>query len=37
MELYPEDWQSLSKRIRLIARQLAEAGPIDILRKRGTG
>ncbi len=33
MELYPEDWQSLSKRIRLIARQLAEAGHIDILRK----
>jgi len=33
MELYPEDWQSLSKRIRLTARQLAEAGHIDILRK----
>ncbi len=33
MQLYPEDWQSLSKRIRLIARQLAEAGHIDILRK----
>lgn len=33
MELYPEDWQSLTKRIRLIARQLAEAGHIIILRK----
>lgn len=33
MELYPEDWQSLSKRIRLTARQLAEAGHIHILRK----
>ena len=33
MELYPEDWQSLTKRIRLIARQLTEAGHIIILRK----
>ena len=33
MELYPEDWQSLTKRIRLIARQLSEAGHIMILRK----
>lgn len=33
MELYPEAWQSLSKRIRLTARQLAEAGHIQILRK----
>ncbi len=33
MELYPEDWQSLTKRIRLTARQLAEAGHIIIVRK----
>lgn len=33
MELYPQDWQSLTKRIRLISRQLAEAGHIIILRK----
>lgn len=33
MQLYPEDWQSLTKRIRLTARQLAEAGHIIILRK----
>jgi hypothetical protein len=33
MELYPEDWQSLLKRIRLTARQLAEVGVIEILRK----
>ena len=33
MELYPEDWQSLTKRIRLTSRQLAEAGHIIILRK----
>lgn len=33
MELYAEDWQSLTKRIRLTARQLAEAGHIIILRK----
>jgi len=32
-ELYPEDWQSLLKRVRLLARQLAEAGHIEILRK----
>ncbi len=35
MELYPEDWQSLTKRIRLTARQLAEAGHIVIVRKGG--
>lgn len=33
MELYPEDWQSLTKRIRLTARQLAEVGHICIMRK----
>lgn len=33
MVLYPEDWQSLLKRIRLAARQLAEAGHLQILRK----
>ena len=33
MELYPEDWQTLTKRIRLTARQLAEAGHIYIIRK----
>ena len=33
MMLYPEDWQSILKRIRLTARQLAEMGHIDILRK----
>lgn len=33
MEIYPLDWQSLTKRIRLIARQLAEAGHVIILRK----
>jgi len=33
MELYPEEWQSLLKRVRLSARQLAEAGHIFILRK----
>ena len=33
MELYPEDWQSLTKRIRLTARQLTEAGHIYIIRK----
>ncbi len=33
MELYSQDWQSLTKRIRLISRQLAEAGHIIILRK----
>ncbi len=29
----PDDWQSLLKRIRLTARQLAEVGYVDILRK----
>jgi hypothetical protein len=33
MVLYPEGWQSLLKRIRLTARQLAEAGHIFIVRK----
>ena len=33
MLLYPEDWQSLLKRVRLTARQLAQAGHIEILRK----
>lgn len=33
MELSPEDWQSLLKRVRLTARQLSEAGHIEILRK----
>jgi hypothetical protein len=33
IELYPENWQSLTKRIRLTARQLTEAGHIEILRK----
>lgn len=31
--IYPDDWQSLLKRIRLTARQLAEMEYIDILRK----
>ena len=33
MELYPEDWQSLLKRVRLFAKQLAQTGEIEILRK----
>lgn len=33
LALYPEDWQSLLKRVRLTARQLADAGHIEILRK----
>lgn len=33
MELYPEEWQSILKRIRLTARQLTEAGHLEILRK----
>ncbi len=33
MAINPDDWQSLLKRIRLTARQLAEVGYIDILRK----
>ena len=33
MELNPMDWQTLLKRIRLIAKQLMEMGEIDILRK----
>ncbi|MBP8001875.1 MAG: DUF3253 domain-containing protein [Chloroflexi bacterium] len=31
--IYPEKWQTLLKRIRLFARQMAEAGQIVILRK----
>jgi hypothetical protein len=33
MELNPLDWQSLLKRVRLFAKQLAEDGLIVILRK----
>lgn len=33
IELYPEDWQSLLKRVRLFAKQLATSGEIEILRK----
>lgn len=33
MDLYPEAWQTLLKRIRLTARQLAEVGHVEILRK----
>lgn len=33
MTLYPEEWQALTKRIRLAVKQLAEAGLIQILRK----
>ncbi len=32
-ELYPEEWQSLLKRIRLFAKKLAQRGDIVILRK----
>lgn len=33
LELRPEDWQPLLKRVRLVAKQLAQAGHIIILRK----
>ena len=33
MEIYEADWQSLLSRIRIAARQLAEAGHLEILRK----
>lgn len=33
MTLHPEEWQALTKRIRLAVKQLAEAGHIQILRK----
>lgn len=33
MTLYEPEWQSLTKRIRLAVKQLAEAGHIQILRK----
>lgn len=32
-KIYPEEWQSLLKRIRLFARQQARAGNLVILRK----
>jgi hypothetical protein len=32
-ELYPEEWQTMLKRVRLMAKQLAIAGKINILRK----
>jgi hypothetical protein len=32
-EIYPEEWQSLLKRVRLFAKQQALAGQILILRK----
>ena len=33
MTLHPQEWQALTKRIRLTAKQLAEAGLVQILRK----
>lgn len=33
IEIYPEEWQSVLKRVRLFAKQLAIAGEIEILRK----
>ena len=33
LEVSPEDWQSLLKRVRLAAKQLAQAGHVVILRK----
>lgn len=33
IEIYPEEWQSVLKRVRLFAKQLALAGEIEILRK----
>lgn len=33
MTLHPEEWQALTKRIRLAVKQLAEAGHVQILRK----
>jgi hypothetical protein len=32
-ELYPEEWQSLLKRVRIFAKKLAQRGDIIILRK----
>jgi hypothetical protein len=32
-ELYPDEWQSMLKRVRLMAKQLANAGNLHILRK----
>jgi hypothetical protein len=32
-ELYPEEWQSLLKRIRIFAKKLAQRGDIIIIRK----
>lgn len=31
--LHPDDWQSLLKRVRLFARQLAHQGVVEIVRK----
>ena len=33
MEIYREEWQSILKRVRLFAKQLAQSGDIVILRK----
>lgn len=33
MTLHPQEWQVLTKRIRLAVKQLAEAGLVQILRK----
>lgn len=33
MTLHPQEWQGLTKRIRLAVKQLAEAGHVQILRK----
>ncbi len=33
MYLYPEEWQSINKRVRLFSKQLAKSGEIVILRK----
>ena len=33
IELYPMDWQSILKRVKLFAKQLAASGEIEILRK----
>ena len=33
IEIYPEEWQSVLKRVRLFAKQLALTGEIEVLRK----
>ncbi len=33
MVLHPQEWQALTKRVRLAVKQLAEAGHVQILRK----